>query len=124
MVWKGSRRAEAAEAAGMTDHSLRSALKKRHVLAFMHSELGALRESERPRTLHRLAALRDQDKNLNAAVNAAKAMEAIPETGPGRPGFVQQLPGLTVVIRAPIGNVPTSAPIIDVTPEHIGSKPR
>lgn len=112
MVWKGARRTEAAEAAGMTDHSLRAALKKPHVLAFMRGELGALRESERPRTLNRLAALRDQDENKNAAVSAAKALEQLSDIADERPTGASSSPGLTIRIVS----APAPAPLVDVTP--------
>jgi hypothetical protein len=99
MVWAGARRAEAAAIAGITDHSLRAALKKPHVKAHYLAELGVLRESSRARTHHRLEELRDQDENKAAAVNAAKALEQLAETehASGRstqgimPGLVIQL---------------------------------
>src|SRR6185437_11537377 len=67
MVWFGDKRAVAAETAGLSDHGLRSALRKPHVLGYLRSELTLLREGERPRNVHRLAELRDQDDNRNAA---------------------------------------------------------
>jgi hypothetical protein len=120
MVWKGARRAEAAEAAGMTDHSLRAALKKSHVLAFLRAELGALRESERPRTLNRLAELRDQDENKNAAVAAAKALEAIPDVLPPAFGDPRQVPGIVIRIVSPPAAQP---PMVDVSPSRLEDKP-
>jgi hypothetical protein len=122
MVWKGSRRAVAANAAGMTDHGLRSALKKPHVLAFMHEELRVLREAERPRNLHAMIQVRDGKGHSNAMarLNAAKALEGIEETGPNRPGHNPQAPGLWVVINAFNGKRPPAdaGPIVDVTPEQ------
>src|SRR5664280_1878224 len=70
MVWYGDKRAAAAAFAGLTDHGLRSALRKGHVLGFLRSELALLKENERPRNVHRLAELREQDDNRNAAVAA------------------------------------------------------
>jgi hypothetical protein len=55
MVWFGDKRADAATAAVLTDHGLRSALRKPHVLGHLRSELALLREGERPRSIHRLA---------------------------------------------------------------------
>ena len=77
LVWFGDRRADAATAAGLTDHGLRSALRKPHVLGYLRSELALLWEGERPRNVHRLAALRDQDDNRNAAVAAIKVLEQL-----------------------------------------------
>jgi hypothetical protein len=77
MVWFGDRRPDAATAAGLTDHGLRSALRKPHVLGYLRSELALLREGERPRNVHRLAALRDQDDNRNAAVAAINVLEKL-----------------------------------------------
>lgn len=77
MVWSGARRADAAKAAKMTDHSLRSALRKPHVIAFYRAELGTLRESERAKTFHRLCDVRDQDANKMASVAASKALEQV-----------------------------------------------
>jgi hypothetical protein len=77
LVWFGDRRPDAATAAGLTDHGLRSALRKPHVLGYLRSELALLREGERPRNVHRLAALRDQDDNRNAAVAAINVLEKL-----------------------------------------------
>ena len=43
MVWQAKRRADAAKLAGMTDKSLRSALRKAHVMAYYNGELEVLR---------------------------------------------------------------------------------
>ena len=58
MVWQAKRRADAAKLAGMTDKSLRSALRKAHVMAYYNGELEVLRAGERPRNIHRLAEIR------------------------------------------------------------------
>jgi hypothetical protein len=97
----------------MTDHSLREAMRKPHVKAFYLAELGDLRESERPRTFHRLVELRDQDDNKNAAVAASKVLEAIPDVLPGQAGGALQA---GVVIRIVDIRTPPSPPTIDVTP--------
>jgi hypothetical protein len=77
LVWFGDKRADAATAAGMTDHGLRSALRKPHVLGYLRNELALLREGERPRSIHRLAELRDQDDNRAAAVKAIQVLEQL-----------------------------------------------
>jgi hypothetical protein len=115
MVWKGARRAAAAKQAGMTDHSLRAALKKPHVKAAYLAELQVLRESERARNIHALVEVRDgkQHSNPMARVQAAKALEGIEDPlGPGLGNPLQQ-PGLTINIIHPPGS---QQPMVDVTP--------
>jgi hypothetical protein len=99
MTWKGASRAEAAKAAGMTDHSLRTAFRKAHVKAFYLQELGILRTSERARTHHRLVELRDQDSNVNAAVSAAKLLESLEAESSARPISSSAAPGVTIIIH-------------------------
>jgi hypothetical protein len=96
MVWAGSRRADAAREAGMSNHGLREALKKPHVKAYYLAELGTLRESERAKTFHRLCDLRDQDENKNAAVAAAKALEQIADEAVVRNAGVTATPGVVI----------------------------
>jgi hypothetical protein len=87
MLYKGSRRPEAATAAGMSDHGLREALKKPHVKAYYNSGLEVLRTSERARNISALAQVRDDSENDMARVSAAKALEQLAEpNGPGGPG--------------------------------------
>jgi hypothetical protein len=115
MVWKGSRRDDAAKANSMSIHGLREALRKPHVKAFYLAELGVLRESERPKTFHRLCDLRDQDENKNAAVAAAKALEQISDE-PLRSNATVTSPGVTIRIlnvTAPIDVMPRPSRIID-----------
>src|SRR5437868_3347130 len=70
MVWQGLKRSEAAQTAGMTDHSLYVALRSPHVKAHYLAECEVLRTSGRARRLHRLEAMYEQDDNKQAAVNA------------------------------------------------------
>src|SRR6516225_2062365 len=88
----------------MSIHGLREALRKPHVKAFYLAELGVLRESERPRTFHRLTALRE---NRNAAVAAAKVLEQISDPELAKPS---NLPTPGVTIR--IVNVSSPSPLI------------
>jgi hypothetical protein len=119
MVWSGARRADAAKTAGMTDHSLRAALRKPHVIGFYRSELGVLRESGRARIFHRLEALAEQDDNKAAAVKACQVLEQIADDpvksgsrgGSTQPGFVIQ------IVNAPA--VPAPQQTIDVTPAPV-----
>jgi hypothetical protein len=119
MVWQGARRAEAAKIGGMTDHSLRAALRKPHVKAWYLAELGVLRESERPKTFHRLCDLRDQDENKNAAVAAAKALEQISDEQLVRPNATVISPGVTIRIL----NVMPAAPSAVEAPRLVDAEP-
>jgi hypothetical protein len=113
MVWKGSRRDDAAKANNMSIHGLREALRKSHVKQFYLAELGVLRESERPRTFHRLCDLRDQDENRNAAVAAARTLEQICDEQPSKPNMPS--PGVTIrilnVTQQPVQSI--EAKVID-----------
>jgi hypothetical protein len=116
MVWQGDKRADAAAGAGMTDHGLRSALRKSHVKAAYLAELDLLRTSERARSVHALVDVRDASDNAMARVAAAKelersAVEQVPYAGaPIRPGLV-------IVVLPAAQASPAPAPqVIDVSP--------
>ncbi len=47
MVWEAASRSDAAKTVGMTDHSMRQALKRPHVMAYYTGELGVRRASGR-----------------------------------------------------------------------------
>jgi hypothetical protein len=99
MVWFGDRRALAADAAGMKDHSLRQALRKPHVKAAYRAELAALRESERARNTHAQVDVRDNSDNAMARVAAAKELErSATEQSPFAGQGIQTQPGMVVVI--------------------------
>lgn len=59
MVFDGLKRPDAAKQAGLTDHALRTALTKPHVLAYLNECQEVLRTSLRPRALHRMGELLD-----------------------------------------------------------------
>jgi hypothetical protein len=118
MIWRGSRRPEAAAIAKMSDHGLREAMRRPHVKQWYLAELALLRENERPRTFHRLCDLRDQDENKAAAVSAAKALEQLSEENAGRPrvGGVTE-PGISIMIVNPPAALPgDTAKVIDAVP--------
>jgi hypothetical protein len=128
MIWFGASRAEAAEHAGLKDHSLRSALKKAHVLKHYHAELGVLRESTRAKNFHRLDAIAGESGNDMAKVAAIKTMEAISNdpigagaagVGGPRAGWAidlsDQPPGIVIRIFNPPAQQPEPK-TIDVTP--------
>jgi hypothetical protein len=97
MIWQGDKRADAAVAAGMTDHGLRSALRKSHVKAAYLAELDLLRTSERARNVHALVDVRDASDNAMARVAAAKELERSAEQQPSFAGSGMR-PGLLIVV--------------------------
>ena len=115
MVWEGASRKEAAQAASLSDHGLRQALRRPHVLAFYLAECEVLRTSGRAKRLHRLEALAAQDDNRNAAVAAIKVAEQIADD-PVKHGAAVASPGIVIrvlnVSSAPTG--PSS--FVDVRP--------
>lgn len=115
MVWKGSRRAKAAVAAGMTDHGLRAALKKPHVKAAYLAELDVLRTSERARNTLAMIEVRDGKGHSNpmARVQAAKALEGMED---GLPGSLDPRQQGGIVIRIIAAAPAAQSPMVDVTP--------
>jgi hypothetical protein len=128
MIREGLPRAAAATKAGLADSSVRSALRKAHVLSHYNAEMASLRTSLRARNIHRLDGIADGSKNDMARVSALKALEAIADQSDinTRPGM-QQLPGLQIVIIRPGSAAPhiigpaqePAPPQIDVTPQVI-----
>jgi hypothetical protein len=117
MLFEGSRRADAAKAAGMTDHSLREAFKKPHVKAYYNVGLQVLRDSERAKNIRRLAEIRDAADNM-PAVQAVKALEQLADDDAKHPSGMHSAPGITIRIINP---APSPQPaMVDVTPQ----KPR
>lgn len=128
MVWEGLKRVDAAAKAGLADSSLRFALRKPHVLQYYRAECTALRESLRPRNVHRLDTIADDSKNDMARVAAVKALEVIADQAAERtPPGGTMLPGLQIVIvnGTPTPTVigpapaPAPAPVIDGTSSRI-----
>jgi hypothetical protein len=98
MVWSGITRAEAAAEAGLVDASLRSALRKPHVLAWYNSELAALRTSLRAKNVHRLDGIADNSGNDMAKVAAIKTMEGLADASEHHGGNQSRLHGVQIVI--------------------------
>jgi len=95
--------------AGLTDHGLRQALRRPHVMAFYLSECEVLRASGRAKRLHRLEELAAQNVNINGAVAAIKAAELITED-PVRSGAANPTPGVTIRILNVVP-APSTTPI-------------
>jgi hypothetical protein len=121
MVWEGLTRKEAAERAGMREHSLYVAFRKSHVKAHYLTECEVLRVSGRARRILRLEQLAEQDDNRNAAVAAIKAAEQLGETEEAQARRVTA-PGLVIVIGSgkvatePAGQVLDLQPIASAPP--------
>jgi uncharacterized protein YlxW (UPF0749 family) len=99
MVWQAANRKEAAATAGMTDHSLRQALRRRHVMDHYLRECEVLRLSGKAKRLHRLEEIASSDRNLNAAVAAIKTAEQLEEQALAHGRGAVTSPGLIVVIE-------------------------
>lgn len=76
MVFEGLKRPDAAKAAGMHDESLRVALTKPHVLAYLNEQIEVLRTSGRPRALHTMINLLDS-KNDSTKFKAAEYLDGM-----------------------------------------------
>jgi hypothetical protein len=96
MVWEGLKRADAAAKAGLKDHALYVALTKPHVKQYYAQQCEVLRTSGRARRIHRLEAMLEQDDNKAAVINAALALDRMPDQALG--GSAATVPGLQIVI--------------------------
>jgi hypothetical protein len=99
MVWQAASRKDAAAIAGMTDHSLRQALRRSHVMHHYLRECEVLRQSGKAKRLHRLEEIAASDKNQNAAVAAIKAAEQLEEQAQIHARGMQAAPGLVIVLE-------------------------
>lgn len=97
MVWQGMKRDAAAQHAGMKDNSLYVAFRRPDVKAAYLAECEVLRTSGRARRIHRLEAMLEQDDNKAAVINAALALDRMPDEMAGGRGNAS-LPGLQIVI--------------------------
>lgn len=79
MILNGLIRKEAAEKAGLTDHSLYTALRKPHVIAYKNEVMRAFRESEIERSFTRMVDLRDNAKSEHVNADMAKTIASYDE---------------------------------------------
>jgi len=109
MVWEGLKRSEAAEKAGLTDHSLYVALTKPHVKAYYIQQCEVLRTSGRARRIHRLEQMQEQDDNKAAVVNAILALERLGDSQVTGAAGQSATPGVIIQIltQAPVQQVQT-----------------
>jgi hypothetical protein len=115
MVWQGLERADAAAQSGMTDHSLREALRKPHVKAHYLELREVLRLSALAKNIHALVEIRDQKDNHTARVAAIKTLETLNDDAPPAAGQAQRA-GVMFVIK---GNVEVSARYSDNEPKTL-----
>lgn len=76
MVYEGLKRSDAAERVGLTDHALRTALTKPHVLAYLNQCMEVLRTGLRPRALHTMGELLET-KNESVKFKAAEYLDGL-----------------------------------------------
>lgn len=111
MIWEGLKRDDAAQAAGMSVHGLREALKRTHVRQYYKAQIEVLRDSEHARNVHRLAEIRDAGNNM-PAVQAIGMLERMrTEDDLGR-SAMQSTPGVTIVIKQIGTQVTQPEPIV------------
>lgn len=100
MVFDGFPRAEAANLAGLADHSLREALRKPHVRAYYAEQFNVLRTSAKARGYQRLIEISEQSTNLNAAVIAAKVLVGDDEASKQTTAVMANV-GFSIVVNGP-----------------------
>lgn len=109
MVFEGLMRSEAAAAVGLTDHALRTALNKPHVLAYLNAQMEVLRTSGRPRALHTMIELLES-KNDSTKFKAAEYLDGMNRSS-HQVGATQ--------VNVQVNNTVNVTPgyVIDLTPE-------
>jgi hypothetical protein len=88
----------AAVKAGLKVRGMRKAMRRPHVLQYLREERLVLLAAISTATPLRLAQLRDQDDNRNAAVNAARALEGLDVDMPMRVGQASA-PGFVIILN-------------------------
>ena len=105
MVWHGKPFDEAAAEVGLTTRAMRLALAKPHVMAFYRAEMQVLRSSHEPRSIIRLAEIRDAANNMPAVQAAKHLLERDqPNTSSSNaasPGVTIRILNQTAVLTAP-----------------------
>lgn len=116
MVWQGLNRKQAAELAGLKEHSLYVAFSRPHNKAYYLSQLEVLRTSERARNIHRLVDIRDKADNM-PAVNAIKMLEQLGDDPAANAQRVQQ-PGLVIMINTAPSATPPAVTVADTSQQY------
>jgi hypothetical protein len=81
MVWEGQPWDEAAKAENYTVASMRKALERPHVRAYLQEQKQVFRASASSQNISRLVKIRDQDENRMASLGAVKLLEEGSEIG-------------------------------------------
>ncbi|UDQ87829.1 hypothetical protein LJE71_16195 [Xanthobacter autotrophicus] len=97
MVWRGLKLTEAAIEAGMTERNARMCAQDPTFRAALNMEMAAFKASQRPRNVHRLAELRDQNEAKGAAVQAIRVLEDLAQQADAAPPSDVR-PGIVVII--------------------------
>ncbi|QRG09263.1 hypothetical protein EZH22_13990 [Xanthobacter dioxanivorans] len=119
MVWRGLKLTDAAVEAGMTERNARMCAQDPSFRAALNREMAAFKASHRPRNVHRLAELRDQDEAKGAAVQAIRLLEDMAEAADAEKTTTVK-PGIVVIIRRehlPQPAAPEGAKIVFCDPE-------
>jgi hypothetical protein len=111
MVWDGLEYPDAARTHNFHVRSMRQALGRPHVQAYLRTERQVLRESLSPRNIHRLREIRDAADNM-PAIQAIRTLEQLGDEQSAAGSGASHSPGVTIVIR----NEAPQPPTIDVTP--------
>lgn len=114
MIWEGKDWNTAAQEATFTVSAMRKALQRAHVIQYLKEQREVFRAAINARNFHRLAEIRDQDDNRNAAVRAIQVLERHDDDA-GR-GTAARQPGPVLVIVAEGARVMGDQSIIDAKP--------
>jgi hypothetical protein len=112
VVNEGADPYEAGRAVGMHARSIRKALAKGHVLAYLRAARHVLREQARAQNIFHMIEMRRSSTNEMAKIAAMKLIEANDDAA-GRDDHAGSTPGLVIHV---IHGTPSRPPTIDVTP--------
>lgn len=109
MVWEGITAAEAAARIGIKPEALAQSLGVPQVKALLVDELDVLKESKRPRSIHRIDQLAERAESEAVRLNANKYLESKGSSDRGPVVNVQinnQQPGYVIAVDPRFANVP------------------
>lgn len=97
IVREGQDLQQAAQAAGLTTHTLRRALEKPHVIAYLKAQKDVFRAYISGQNIHRLAEIRDASGNAMAKLGAIKLLEQVDEHDQ-RSSAGARSPGVVIIV--------------------------
>lgn len=130
MVFEGAKRPDAAQKAGITDHTLYVSLTKPHVLAYLNTQQGVLRTSASARSIARIDNLADESESDHVKLESNKFLLGIEGISPVAKSesinvHKHVLPGLTIMTGgwSPHEIAQKPAELLDITPsvQRIGN---